>query len=182
MAVAFLVAAQHGFDQLKQLPDFVHVLRRHLQHRGFAEAHVDRQRGRKVDLNLIDERLGEGEEIGRRVGRTLHRADDRIGIEKDEGVGFDVVILHVDRHGSLARHHDNGRKAVDRRRIIGRSVVLRRKRRDDQIVREVKNIAHLLLDAGDGDFAQAFASFATRRFAVIRHIVVVFPTKVTITA
>ena len=178
VAVTLLVAAQHGLDELEQLADFVHVLRRDLQHGGLAEAHIDRQRGREVDLDLVDERFREGQQVGRGVRRTLDCADDRIGVEKDDRVGLDAVILHVDRHGGLARHHNDGRKAVDRGWIIGRGVLVGRECGNHQIVRKVKDVTHLLLDPGDGDLAQTFASSAARRFAVIRHIVVIFPTKV----
>ena len=179
MAVALLVAAEHGLDELEQLADFIHVLRRHLQHRSLAEAHVDRQRGRKVDLDLVDERLRESQQVSRGVRRTFDRADDRIGVEKDDGVGLDVVVLHVDRHRGLARHHDDGRETVDRGRIVGRGVLVGRECGDDQIVRKVKDIAHLLFEPGDGDFPQVFTPAAACRFANIRHIVVIFPTKVT---
>lgn len=182
MAVTLLVAAQHGLDQLEQLAYLVHVLRRNFQHGGFPEAHVDRQRGRKVNLDFVDERLGEGEEIGCGVGRAFHRADDAVGVEEDDRIGFDTVILHVDRHGRLACHHDDGRKPVDRSRVLGRRIVLRRKRRDYQVVGEVEHIVHLLFDAGDRNLTQVLPSvllYRPCRFDIIRHIVVVFRTNVT---
>ena len=182
MAVALLVAAQHGLDELEQLPDLLHVLRRHLQHGSLAETHVHRQRRRKVDLNLIDERLGEGQEIGRGVRRALHRADDAVGVEEDDGVGPDMVVLHVDRHGGLARHHDDGREAVDGGRVVGRRVVLRRKGCNHQIVRQIEHVAHFLFDPRNGDFVQSFAPAAgrrLRRFAVLRHVSRSLRTKIT---
>ena len=182
MAVTLLVAAQHGFDQLEQLAYLIHVLRRDFQHGGFPEAHVDRQRGRKVYLDFVDERLGEGEEIGCGVRRTFHRADDAVGIEKDDRIGFDTVILHVDRHGRLACHHDDGRKTVDRSRVLGRRIVLCRKRCDYQVVGEIEHIVHLLFDTGDRNLTQVLPSalpYRPCRFDSIRHIVVVFRTNVT---
>ena len=150
---------------------------------GYYEAlNVDRQRGRKVNLDFVDERLGEGEEIGCGIGRAFHRADDAVGVEEDDRIGFDTVILHVDRHGRLACHHDDGRKTVDRSRVLGRRIVLRRKRRDYQVVGEVEHIVHLLFDAGDRNLTQALPSvllYRPCRFDIIRHIVVVFRTNVT---
>ena len=124
VAVALLVAAQHRLDHLEQLPDLLDVLRRHGKQRGLAETHVDGQRSREIDLDLIDERLREGQKIGRSVRRTFDRADDAVGIEEDDRVGPHLIGLHVDRDGGLACHHDDGRKSVDRRRIVGRRVVL----------------------------------------------------------
>ena len=147
VAVTLLVAAQHGFDELEELAYLVHVLRRDLQYGSLAEAHVDRQRRREVDLDLIDERFGERQKISRGVRRTFHRADDAVWIEKDDGVGLDVVVLHVDRHGGFARHHDDGRETVDRSRVVGRRVVLRVECGDYQIVRQIEDVAHLLFDA-----------------------------------
>lgn len=179
MAVALLVAAQHRLDELEQLPDLVDILLPHLQHGRLTEAHVDGQRRRQVDLNLVDERLGEGQQVGRGVRRALDCADDRIGVEEDDHVGPHVVVLHVDRHGRLSGHHDDRREAVDRRRVIRRGVLVGRQRRDDQIIRKVEYIAHLLLDAGDGYLVQALAgtvpALACR--AAVGHSVVGFSDK-----
>ena len=168
VTVALLVAAKHRLDQLEQLPDLIHVLRPDLQHRSLAETHVDRQRRRQVDLDLIDERFRKRQQVGRGIRRALHRPDDRVRIEKHDRIGTHRIVLHVDRHHRLARHHDDRRKAVDRRRIVGRRILVGRKRRDNQVVRKVKDIAHLLLDPGDGDLMQPFPS-ASCHFAGFRH-------------
>ncbi len=169
VAVALLVAAQHGLDELEELPYLVDVLLRDLQHGGLAEAHVDGQRGREVDLDLVDERLGEGQHVGRGVGRAPDRADDRVGVEEDHRIGAHRVALHVDRDHRLARHHDDGREAVDRHGVVARGVVLGVERGNDQIVRKIEHVAHLLLDPRDRHLAQAFARARRAGFSANRH-------------
>ena len=153
VAVALLVAAQHGFDELEELADFVHVLLRDLQTGVLAETHVNGQRRGEVDLDLVYERLGEGQEIRGGIGRTFDRADDAVGVEENQHVGLDLVFVHVDRDHGVAAHHHHGREAVDGCRVLGRRIGPGVERRDDQVVREVAHVFHLLLDAGDGDLA-----------------------------
>ena len=152
----FLVAGKNRLDELEHLSDLVRVLGCHPQAGLFAETHIDGQRGRKVDLDLVDERFGTGDEIGRRIAGAGHRADHAVGAEEDDRVGHDFVLLRVDRHNGRTTGHDDRREAVDQGGIVAQRIAVDVERSDHQIVRQVINVPHLLLDAGDRNFLQGY--------------------------